>query len=254
MLWTTGRGVPSCSSVGFEFVFGRQLYLRFRMQTEAMLVTSLGALCPLHKRAFNPPPKKSRNAQMDIRAQPISNPHCILCGIHLLGMKRRVFNQVEGQSFVRKLCKPTPFLHTRLSSQSVLPGKHFMCIPCVNWKRRIAQGSRRRFGRPMLQLDQMILFLLQPGRHPEPDMRCMKRLVKAVRQPGNPYLPLFPAPVRWIVSRIRGNTYADCVVAWWEYNGRTEFFASAHEARRVRCALKGGHDDASTKEEDVEAQ
>lgn len=94
----------------------------------------------------------------------------------------------------------------------------------------------------MLQLDQMILFLMQPGRHQEPDMRCMERLVKAVRQPCNPYRALFPAPVRWIVSRIKGDTYRDCVVAWWEYNGRTEFFASAQEARRVRCALKAEDD------------
>ncbi len=29
-------------------------------------------------------------------------------------------------------------------------------------------------------------------------------------------------------------------MAWWEYNGRTELFASSHEARRVRCAIKAG--------------
>ena len=39
---------------------------------------------------------------------------------------------------------------------------------------------------------------------------------------------------------MRGNTYQHCVAAWWEYNGRTEFFATAQEARRVRCALKAG--------------
>ncbi len=31
-------------------------------------------------------------------------------------------------------------------------------------------------------------------------------------------------------------------MAWWEYNGRTEFFASPFEARRVRCAIKAGCD------------
>jgi hypothetical protein len=70
----------------------------------------------------------------------------------------------------------------------------------------------------------------------------MERLVSAVRQPGNPYFRLvFPLPVQRIVRDIRGNTFQDCVMAWWEYNGRTEFFASAQEARRVRCALKAGH-------------
>jgi len=165
--------------------------------------------------------------------------HCVLCGTNLTGMKRRLFCPVEGRRFVSDLCKPTPFLHAQLSSREP-GGKEYMCIPCVNWKRRIVQGSRRRFGRPMLQLDKMILFLMQPGRHQEPDMRCMQRLVKAVRQPSNPYRVLFPSPVRWIVAHIKGDTYKDCVMAWWEYNGRTEFFASPYEARRVRCAIKSG--------------
>lgn len=165
----------------------------------------------------------------------------MLCGIRLEGMKRRLFCPVQGCRFVRDFCKATPFLHAHLSREGVLEeGKHHMCIPCVNWKRRIVQGSRRRFGRPMLQLDRMILFLMQPGRHQEPDMRCMERLVRAVRQPSNPYRALFPSPVRWMADRIRGDTYMDCVMAWWEYNGRTEFFASPQEGRRVRTVLKAG--------------
>lgn len=173
-----------------------------------------------------------------------SQQHCTLCGIHLVGMKRRLFSPAEGHKFVVEQCKPTPFLHALLTA--ALPGegkrKQALCIPCVNWKRRAEQGVLRRTSSPMLQLDQMTLFLLQPGKHLEPDQRCMERLVSAVRQPGNPYFRLvFPLPVQRIVRDIRGNTFQDCVMAWWEYNGRTEFFASAQEARRVRCALKAGH-------------
>ena len=144
---------------------------------------------------------------------------------------------------VRERCKPTPFLHALLSSGKAAHVKRFVCIPCVNWKRRVEHVRARPTAvRPMLQLDRMILFLMQPGRHQEPDMRCMERLVRAVRQPENPYRAAFPPPVQWIVSRIQGDTYQHCVLAWWEYNGRTEFFASAQEARRVRCALKAGLD------------
>ena len=50
----------------------------------------------------------------------------------------------------------------------------------------------------------------------------------------------FPLPVQTIIDMTQGNTYKACVMAWWEYNGRTEFFASTAEARRVRCALKAG--------------
>jgi hypothetical protein len=92
----------------------------------------------------------------------------------------------------------------------------------------------------MLQLDQMILFLLQPGRFPEPDHRCMERLVKAVRQPDNLYHRVFPMPVQWITRRIEGDTFQHCVAAWWLYNNKTEFFASPQEAKRVRGVVKNG--------------
>jgi hypothetical protein len=166
---------------------------------------------------------------------------CVLCGIDLAGLKRRLFCPVEGGRFITDRCKPSPFLHAFLARGELdCDRKHYLCIPCVNWKRRVVQGSLRRACKPMLQLDRMILFLMQPGRHQEPDMRCMQRLVRAVRQPTNPYLPLFPSPARWIASSISGDTYQHCVLAWWEFNGRTEFFASPQEARRVRCALKAG--------------
>jgi hypothetical protein len=169
------------------------------------------------------------------------NQNCVLCGINLQGLKRRLFCPVDGGRFVRERCKPSPFLHALLSQHELdVERKHYLCIPCVNWKRRVVQGSLRRTAKPMLQLDRMILFLMQPGRHQEPDMRCMERLVRAVRQPTNPYLSVFPAPARWIASKIAGDTYQHCVLAWWEYNGQTDFFASPQEARRVRCALKAG--------------
>lgn len=172
---------------------------------------------------------------------------CVLCGTRLDGLKRRLFCPVEGRRFIRERCRPTPFLHAFLSSSDAPDGTaQYMCIPCVNWKRRVVQ-ARPRGGakRPLLQLDQMILFLMQPGRQQEPDLRCMERLVRAVRQAHNPYrASVFPAPVRWIAARIAGDTFHDCVVAWWEYNGQTEFFASAQEGRRVRCALKASRSDA----------
>ena len=91
---------------------------------------------------------------------------------------------------------------------------------------------------PVLQLDQLILFLLQPGFHQEPDHRCMERLITAARQADNPYRVVFPVQALTILDNARGNTLHACVVSWWVYNGRTEFFASGYEARMVRCALK----------------
>lgn len=173
-----------------------------------------------------------------------SRDFCSLCGIHLSpGHKRRLFCASDAGKFILKRCRPTPFLYQTLTSPHLAESPsepRSICIPCVNWKRRAETGSLKRTRRPLLQLDQIILFLMQPGRQQEPDHRCMERLVKAVRQANNPYRHIFPMPVSSISLRIKDNTYQHCVAAWWEYNGNTEFFASAQEARRVRCALKAG--------------
>lgn len=177
----------------------------------------------------------------------MNSPYCSLCGIELShGLKRRLFSLKEARKFIQERCKPTPFLFQTLvsqeppSSQQGPSVSRSVCIPCVNWKRRAETGALKRTKRPLLQLDQLILFLMQPGRHQEPDHRCMERLVKAIRQPSNPYRHILPLPVQSIIRLIEDNTYQHCVAAWWEYNDRTEFFASSQEARRVRCAIKAG--------------
>jgi hypothetical protein len=181
------------------------------------------------------------------KTQPMSLPqrdYCSLCGIYLSsGHKRRLYCASEARKFIVERCKPTPFLYKTLTSEDgcPLPARaNSVCIPCVNWKRRAESGALKRTKQPLLQLDQLILFLMQPGRHHEPDHRCMERLVKAVRQMDNPYRHIFPLPVLSISLNIKDNTYQHCITAWWEYNGKTEFFASSHEARRVRCAIKAG--------------
>lgn len=177
---------------------------------------------------------------------PLCAPCCSFCGGNLTGAQRRLFNQAKFRKFVLEKCKEAPFIYPILAREPLPPAsskracKQYLCIPCVNWRRRAESGRLRRNRQPMLQLDQMLLFLLQPGRFPEPDHRCMTRLVSAVRQPENMYRPCFPAPVLWIVDHIEGNTYQHCVAAWWKYNHKTVFFASPQEAKRVRCVVKNG--------------
>lgn len=181
--------------------------------------------------------------------------HCCLCGILLRGLKRRFQRPKDVGEFVHKFCKPTPFLYPFLSAMSVggsdallqVPPRRRgslwgICIPCVNWKRRVETSGLKRVKQPMLQLDQLICFLMQPGQHMEPDYRCMERLLQAARQSQNPFKGLFPSPVQSILERVEKDTFQCCVLAWWEYNGRTEFFSSGQEARRVRCAVKAVED------------
>ena len=89
----------------------------------------------------------------------------------------------------------------------------------------------------MLQLDQLICYLMRPGVYPEPDRRCIARLLAGARQPDNPFRFVFPVPVQTMLSTISSNTIAACLQAWWDYNGNTEFFSSGKEAKRVRSLL-----------------
>jgi hypothetical protein len=73
----------------------------------------------------------------------------------------------------------------------------------------------------------------------------MERLIEGARQEENPYRDLFPLPVQTILDATTDNTYRACVASWWEYNGRTEFFSSGHEARRVRSVVKSLGDSGS---------
>jgi hypothetical protein len=168
--------------------------------------------------------------------------HCCLCGISLApGIKRRFQRAKDLVSFIRARCKPSPFLYQRLLLHHQEEPVVMICIPCVNWKRRVETGGLKRTRQPMLQLDQLICFLMRPGPFAEPDHRCMERLVAAGREEINPYRSIFPAPVRSILDAVRDNTFQACVASWWTYNDRSEFFASGQEARRVRNALKTGH-------------
>ena len=47
-----------------------------------------------------------------------------------------------------------------------------------------------------------------------------------------------PMPALSIVENMMGCTYRDAVLSWWKYNGETEFFGHAEQARRVRSAIK----------------
>jgi hypothetical protein len=172
----------------------------------------------------------------------VETTHCCLCGMRFVGrMKRRIQTRGEIAALVTSRCWPTPFLFKTLScplTNAQAAVKQAVCIPCVNWKRRIAQVRNVRRKRiQMLQLDQLICYLMRPGVYQEPDRRCIARLLAAARQPDNPFRFVFPVPVQTMLSTISSNTIAACLQAWWDYNGNTEFFSSGKEAKRIRSLL-----------------
>jgi hypothetical protein len=168
----------------------------------------------------------------------MSNPSCCwLCGILIDTKLKRYQNRKALQDFVKEKCTVSPFVYNWLISTSGDDQKYPVCVPCVNWKRRASKlpGTRKA----LLQLDQLILFLLSPGEGREPDQRCMARLITAVKQVGNPYRLAIPTPVHSILLLMpEAPDLSSVVKSWWEYNGRTDFFNNPNMARMVRSVQK----------------
>lgn len=98
--------------------------------------------------------------------------HCYLCGLCLKGKRRRYQDGSELLDMVQTRCQVTPFAQSLLSKRKVREDdKEPLCVPCVNWKRRCWAGNLKKSEKPVLQVDQLIMFLMGPGTAPEPDNR-----------------------------------------------------------------------------------
>lgn len=92
------------------------------------------------------------------------------------------------------------------------------------------------------------MFMLEPGKTVVPDQRCALRLVKALLHELDSgtdaaTLQLMPVQVQVMVSKlprdISGDTLLPQLVkAWWEFNGRSVFFAHNLTAKLVRKMIK----------------
>jgi hypothetical protein len=92
----------------------------------------------------------------------------------------------------------------------------------------------------MLQLDQTIAFILYPRSTHEPDPRCVARMIAALSDPVNIHRQFIPPQALEIIGKIT-KTPPDIhsiVLAWWEFNNRTEFFSSPKLAKVVRAAVR----------------
>ena len=141
-------------------------------------------------------------------------------------------------------CQPTPHAYRHFSGLDG-PGRVLVCIPCVNWQRRACLAKDRR---PYLLLDQLILFMLEPGRTPMPDQRCTLRLLRSLKG-GDDWVTRtlrlqMPVPVQAMLDALPegclepGLILGALVRAWWDYNGRSAFFAHHQTAKLVRRVVK----------------
>ena len=161
--------------------------------------------------------------------------HCFFCGISLPRNRQRRYKPSQDlQEFVRARCVPTPLAYACITEADGLREESPVCIPCINWKRRAGVRGQKQY----LQVDQLIAYILQPGRMDELDQRCVGRLIDALADPSNPLAPSLPLPVSAIVKRLDAHDLPSIVRAWWELNGRTRFFRHAQTARLVRTLQK----------------
>ena len=186
----------------------------------------------------------------------------------LYGDDKRKRCKAQGRvaEFVVRFCRPADYFYPRLAAMSGedrLP----LCIPCVNWQRRCTLGQRKRCQgqKPYLLMDHFALFMLEPGRVSVPDQRCMLRMVRGflAEADGSSGMGVFPVPVQAMIGMLRKrlsvnrvvltgeNLLSELVCTWWDYNGRTVFFAHNLTAKMVRKMVKesggaGGEPGAET--------
>ena len=95
-------------------------------------------------------------------------------------------------------------------------------------------------------MDQVALFMMEPGTTPFPDQRCVLRLVRSLRNCDH-WVPklllgLMPVPVQTMIAmlpeRLEGSMLNTIVKVWWDYNGKTSFLTHHLTAKLVRKMLK----------------
>ena len=172
---------------------------------------------------------------------------CIFCGGHIppsavYNKRKRTLTSLS--QFVSARCHATPYGYQYFSTAKG-EDKVLLCISCVNWQRR--SSLRRKSGKkPLLLMDQVALFMMEPGTTPFPDQRCVLRLVRSLRNCDH-WVPklllgLMPVPVQTMIGmlpeRLEGSMLNAIVKVWWDYNGKTSFLTHHLTAKLVRKMLK----------------
>ena len=172
---------------------------------------------------------------------------CIFCGGQI--PPSVVYNKCKRtltslSQFVSTRCHPTPYGY-QYFSKAKGEDKVLLCISCVNWQRR--SSLRRKSGKkPLMLMDQVALFMMEPGTTPFPDQRCVLRLVRSLRNCDH-WVPklllgLMPVPVQTMIAmlpeRLEGSMLNAIVKVWWDYNGKASFLTHHLTAKLVRKMLK----------------
>lgn len=191
--------------------------------------------------------------------------HCFLCFRNIEREESRRVEKSGMRKFIKEECQPTPFVWEWLQNID-MPCS--LCLSCFNWQRRCVRKHSRKNKResfskssrllkqplkPFLQLDQMIMFFMMPGRYTMPDHRSFPRLIQTMCDPMNPVHAMIPINVRHIIMQVQEFSSEGGVKAWWDFNNRTHFMQSPSTAKMVRYLLKK-EEEMDRMEEDFECE
>ena len=209
----------------------------------------------VHSTDTNPiNPVNSINSVNSANPEQQESSSCIFCSGLIPLLAGTIYNKRKRSlrslaQFVSTRCRPTPYGYQHFSAVRG-EARVLLCISCVNWQRRSADVERKKKAKPLLLLDQVALFMLEPGTVTFPDQRCVLRLLTRLRDPGDDWVPrlllgLLPVPVQAMINMLpsppcRADESVQKLVVrvWWEYNGRTVFFAHHLTAKLVRKMIR----------------
>jgi hypothetical protein len=187
-----------------------------------------------------------------------------LCG-HVLSCdtaRRYKKHDVLKQLVIRK-CIPTAYVYSCVVNYRGA-GKHTVCIACVNWTRRLS--IRKGKDLVFIPIDNVILFVMQPGEYLEPDKRTLVRLLHSLcvpvvveEEPRNSVLnqyssfesgcmrsvkkvlleKYFVAGQEVDISDYHKEPVIDTIIReWWIFNGMPCFLDNKRIGRYVRKMLR----------------
>ena len=171
---------------------------------------------------------------------------CVMCGSPCDPGRCRYASVGEIHALLRPRCIKTQFHYAAVMA---LPKEERrpLCFPCINWRRRSRRDRRYCSGGAAHRvtytpLDSILMFALQPGHTPEPDYRCLSRLVRVAVDPCNAFATIVPVQIRTVLESVVAEPTRTLVSAllrvWWEMNEGTVFFRSPGTARAVRALTK----------------
>jgi hypothetical protein len=194
----------------------------------------------------------------------MSTEFCILCG-HVLGVSdgRRYKKYDAMRELVIQKCIPTTFVYASVVRCSNGVGKHTVCIACVNWTRRLSLKTSQQL--IYIPMDNVILFVAQPGQHAEPDKRTLVRLLRSLSAvpplPVNHYTCFETGAMTSLkkvlvekgffdgtrevceetdaVAEYDKDLLIDTIIrVWWIFNGMPTFLSDKSTGRYVRRMLR----------------